>query len=218
MYSFVQSSSQQQSSSTISSQVDKLMDVVDKIDLSKQSLSDTLSHLNSVSEKIDHTIEQHDEVKKEVKVLSGRFKHFVESSSKYVHEANDNSDEPLHARPLSSGYNGIASMCIFLYFIEKHNFTIDNGVDEFILPVFRQLSDDAGDDEKFKDYQDGALMVAYQMLYSFGCLKVSAKSGHIELSGEFRSECEDFIEYSEEHKEDDYLSSIIKGCISFSKS
>lgn len=52
MYSFVQSSSQQQSSSTISSQVDKLMDVVDKIDLSKQSLSDTLSHLNSVSRKL----------------------------------------------------------------------------------------------------------------------------------------------------------------------
>lgn len=219
MYSFVQSSSQQQSSSTISSQVDKLMDVVDKIDLSKQSLTDTLSHLNSVSEKIDHTIEQHDEVKKEVVVLSGRFKHFVESSSKYVQGADgeNGNDESLYGKPFNSGYNGIASMCIFLYFIEKHDFTIDNGVDDFILPVFRQLKNGAGESDKFKDYQDGALMVAYQMLYSFGCLKVSVKSGHIELASEFRQECEDFIEYIDELEEDDYLSSIIKACVSFTK-
>ena len=213
MYSFVQSSSQQQSSSTISNQVEKLIDVVDRIDVGKQSLSDTLVHLNSVSEKIDHTIKQHDEVKKEVKSLSGWFRRFVDSSTSYHTDNEQERNEPsLHIRPFEAGYNGILTMSIFMYFIEHNNLTINNAISGFIEPVMKKLVDNDDEYEKLLAYQEGSFTIMYQMLSAYDCLKISQTTGHFKLTDDFRAECKGFIEFVVEQEDDDLINAVIKEC------
>lgn len=70
---FLQSASQEQSSSNIHTQVGKLVGVVENIELSKEQLTGTLEHLACVSNKLDESLTRQGLLHNEVVNLSNLF-------------------------------------------------------------------------------------------------------------------------------------------------
>ncbi|HAS6172320.1 TPA: hypothetical protein I7149_20120 [Vibrio vulnificus] len=206
MYSFLQSSSQEQSASNISNQVMKLVDVVDNIDMSKSELSETLSHLKSVSQKIDLSIEHQAALKKDVGNLKAAFSKFASSGSRT--KAPHTSDS-IHAAPFESGFNGVLMHIVFLYFGEKLDLNASETIEQLVSPILHKVSGLEGDD--FYAYNEGAFNSVFQLLISNGSVSAVDFSTPFELHEEFEEICSNFIEFVKEGSPD-LLKDIIELC------
>ncbi|MEI4549603.1 hypothetical protein [Pseudoalteromonas spongiae] len=225
VYSYIQSLSQQNSATQISSQVDKLMSVTERMDLSKNDLSLTLDHLKKVSEKIDITIDHQHQIKEQVESLTSEFSEIdfesLLGSDRMVRKyaATQKNSDDYYDKPFSGGYVGLSYTCIFLYYAEKHNFEIGNVVNDFVMQVFSEFIDFEADSDRksFFEFQEGNFVATYQLLASmdFMYLLGSGDDALFALNDKFKSACEEFIEFalSEDDEDDEDSTQLLKRII-----
>jgi hypothetical protein len=218
VYSYVQSISQQSSSEKISNQVDKLIGITDKIDLSKQGLSETIVNLNNISSKIDKTIDHQGVINEKVDGLAENlsrvnlnkidelFSHATKSKEFAI---RSKASGDFYSKPLSTGYGGITFACLYLYYAEKMELTLDKVVDELIMVVLEGIIDNFENYDNFKGYQEGFFLGAWQTLSSNEYLYVidDDEGMLFSLHNDFKSECEDFVHLYKQSKEDEELDS-----------
>ena len=229
VYSFVQTISQQNTSSNISNQVEKLMSIVNEIDTNKKLLGDSLEHLKSVSQKIDLTIEHQSHINSQVEKISKNLNNHnlekiydlfnSEISSKST--TNKHHSEENHQKPLTNGYNGTRFASIGLFFGAKNKILIDEVFDKVLLPAIKDLVDISKDTkgEIFLSNQEGTFTGTRQTLESFELLEVNSESGEFKLSKNFETECANFIEYylktNPDNEDDEFIKSFIESLNKF---
>ncbi|MCG6221607.1 hypothetical protein NB600_18320 [Vibrio antiquarius] len=231
VYSYIQSLSQQNSATQISSQVDKLISITERMDMSKNDLTMSLDNLKKVSEKIDITIEHQTQIKEHVESLSNDFKEVdfdklmgsEDTVSRYA--ASQKNSDDYFDKPFSGGYVGLSHMCIFLYYAEKKGVTLDQVVDELIIPTFDSFVEFSDDYERKKlvEFYRGSFTNAYQTLASFDFIYVieTGESRQFALNNGFSDACEQFIEFAINEESDDrstdLLQTIISSCSEISE-
>ncbi|UPR34410.1 hypothetical protein ISX50_15275 [Vibrio cyclitrophicus] len=194
MYSFLQSASQEQSSSNIHTQVGKLVGVVENIELSKEQLTGTLEHLACVSNKLDESLTRQGLLHNEVVNLSNLFV-----------DMNGSKNSTSYSQPFQHDFNGLSLMLVFLHYAEKLGYTMKEASDALVKPITHKIAAyDEGAHELINAYNSGSLMATTQFLAAFGYIELE-KDRSFTSHPNFLSECEKFIDKCKKKKSEDSL-------------
>ncbi|ELI1832683.1 hypothetical protein RQV66_000477 [Vibrio alginolyticus] len=188
IYSFLQASAQEKSSSNISTQVTKLVDVVQNIELSKETLQLTLDHLEGVTRKLDISIENQTNIREEVSSLSNLF------NSLNVAPSSSDIDNELYSKPLKKKFNGLSLILVFVYYSAKLKLPTSKVVSKLAIPVMEKTNTfNDKNKERLSEFVEGSFLTTYQLLISFGWVE-KRQDGTLFLNYQFLLECEKFIE------------------------
>ncbi|EPH6348768.1 hypothetical protein ACS0KH_003526 [Vibrio cholerae] len=215
IYSFLQSSAQEKSSSNISSQVTKLVDVVQNIEISKETLQLTLDKLEGVTNELDVSIENQSNLHKEVSSLSSLFNSLNRSTTMSSGVEND-----LYAKPLQKGFNGLSLVLVFIYYAAKLRLPASDIVNELAIPVMKKTRNfNDKSTERLSAFTEGAFITTYQLLISLGWLE-KQRDESLLLQDEFLFECEKYIKITlqENSKIDLAIKAAVLECISIVES
>ncbi|HGY5298252.1 TPA: hypothetical protein ACNU26_003616 [Aeromonas salmonicida] len=210
IYSFLQSSAQEKSSLNISTQVAKLVDVVQNIEISKGTLQLTLEHLEGVTKKLDVSIENQSTLHKEVSSLSSLF------SSLNVKSATNEFASSLYAKPLQHRYNGLSLTLVFIYYAAKLKLPSSKVVSELVIPAMETTGNfNDNNKEQLSQFIDEAFVGTYQLLISLGWLEIKNDETFL-LQDNFLFECEKYLEITQEEDSgiDHFIRAAVLECIS----
>lgn len=216
VYSYVQSISQQSSAERISSQVDKLIGITDKIDSSKQGLNDTIAHLTNVSSKIDESINYQGEIKDKVDNLATNLSKvnldkienmFANASKNKEFSIRSKASGDFYSKPVSTGYGGVTLVCIYLYYGEQLQLNLDEVFEIIVMRSINKLVTKSEGDDGFRAYQEGLFIGVWQSLTANDYIYVlnDDEERLYSLHNEFKVECQNFIEFYKSAKDDDDL-------------
>lgn len=205
VYSFVQTTSQQSTSSNISNQVDKLMSIVNQIDSSKKILVGSLEHLNNVSLKLDTSIEHQSKISSQVETLSKSITSpdyeklstlFNSELMQKLNTENTNNTDEIHEKILANGYNGTRFICLSLYYGEKNTLTLNETFEKITSAVIHKHVEASDTTELLIQNQAGMFLGVWQMLATLDLLTITnTEKGAFILSKNFANEIDDFIEF-----------------------
>lgn len=201
IYSYIQNISQQNSATTISSQVDKLISVADTINSSKKELSKSLSHLKKVSVKLDYSLSSQYQIKSSIEDLNRKLRFNSEETSdtieKYASSIQDNDE--IWEKPYTSGSNGTVLNSLFIYYGEKYTLTFDE-LKEQLLPAFfegtiKDFSRENSESLNFLNTYKQVITQVGQILHAFGLITIEESHDYYSIHQKFRESSEKFIDF-----------------------
>ncbi len=204
VYSFVQTISQQNASSNISNQVDKLISVVDQMHDSKDIIQTSIDHLQSASIKLDTAIESQSNTHKEVQTISNKLSNFDPLKSFQL--KNDDKNQPTKNNESStykitvadfSDWNDGIKLCILIfYWGSQKEMSLQNTVNSIAKPIFNKLIESEEDKENAMLIFEGVIFTSFQAL-KFSNL-ISSNNNKIHLNKEVEDELKNNIEQIKE--------------------
>lgn len=215
VYSFVQTISQQSSASNISNQVDKLISVVGIIDESKNTIKNSIEHLNKSSEKLDIAIENQTKLTSKVETISNNFS--IEKLTRALNsESTIKNNEHYDTASLSekifiAGGNALITVAISLHQGTKLKIPEAEIVQKIITPSAKKALNLTEDETSINTFHQGMFASGFQALASFGLITTQDNNTYT-LSNEFQVECENQILKSQESN--DYSNEFTKKIIS----
>ncbi len=213
VYSYVQSITQQNSSNTISKQVDKLINVADRVDESKNELSVSLGKLYDVSENIDKTLSEQEKIHSTVKTIDSKVETLGKDVLEHLFLPQDKKADksaPHFSIALLNGHNGMVVSSLLLYFGSKFDLEFEKVRDE-MLPNALSVFDDKNEEDNDINFNktiaffDGHFMGTFHSFCAFGLAK--DKKHSYELDAVFIQVCEEFLTNLD--TEDKFLTEII---------
>lgn len=229
IYSYIQSASQQSSSEKITSQVDKLVDVVSKIDTSKISFSTELSKLKDINDKIDKTMSSQQEISVNVSKLHGRIDQ-INPYSKInpVSERQKLGDtEELYEKPLASGVGGLSLVSIGLYFAEKSKKSVNQVLTDYLNAYWVSKIKTKSEKIRVASYNEGYLTASCHMLLAFDLMSLDSKEDGDDgydfdnipnLNEAYRLDIELFIDFMKEEAPENKAENLLCEFVDFCES
>lgn len=214
VYSFVQTISQQNASSNISNQVDKLISVVEQIDESKNIITTSIDHLRRASEKLDTAIENQSSMHKEVKAISESFsssdiiKSFQAKQNTHQKSAENGKryiDEIIEEFP--NWTNGAKLCTIYLFWGSQKNLSLNETLESISNPIIKNKFDNDDNLEEAINFQHGLLLATFHTLRIFHAAR--EEHGKIKLHSTLEKKCSSEIESIKLSGDNDLLKEIV---------
>lgn len=199
VYSFVQSITQQNSSNTISRQVEKLIDVTNSVDTSKNELGLSLNKLYDVSEAIEKSLSEQEKIHSTVRTIDEKVESLGQDILRHVFDLSEHKGRPEadgFASQITRGHNGLIMCSLTLFFGNKNRLTYED-TSENLLPYTLDFIATNNEDEKndLVRFYRGMLLGTYQSFCAFGLVtetenQFELSDSFIQVSNEFLSELE----------------------------
>ena len=210
VYSYVQSITQQNSSNTIANQVNKLIDVVERVDDSKSELNVSLDKLRGIRERLETSVAYQekthaavDDINKKMSILEPEVLRKMFSMHAAGNKAEGVGGGGLsYSAPLEVGYGGLAFSCLLLYFGRLHGLSYEETetmLESTVEEVFHFETEE--DLANSKILMIGHLMGTYQCFEAFGIVALAENDQYGLVDG-FVDVCDEFVETFDEGQEE----------------
>lgn len=210
VYSFVQTLSQQSSSSNISNQVDKLISAADQINDSKNKINTSIEYLKNASERLDAAIEHQSNINNEIKTLSKQFSeldNFKKPQSNQSRQPNTPHSKDTAIGNFSDWNHGTQFCMGILYLGSQNNFSIEETMNSITVPIMKKIYSDIENKDETILFYMGAVTSAFYILNL--CNFVYTENNKIRLHQKLEDECRNAIDQLEHSTEETLFKSFL---------
>jgi hypothetical protein len=201
IYSYFQSASQETSSLTISQQVNKLIDVVEAVKVSKDDFSSELSQLQDIREKIDSSMSLQQLAHDKIESVGNMINKLNENSLSEVYEPSKQSKNDLFDNFVIKGNNITHVTMLIIYYANRYEIPFKDLWDIFGRKVF---SDEGKGKTVVQEYFKGALFSTISMFHCVGFIEAIDDVLALHITEEFESNLASFHKFLASRESSEY--------------
>ncbi|MGX5833760.1 hypothetical protein ACWIJ6_06340 [Aeromonas piscicola] len=201
IYSYFQSASQETSSLTISQQVNKLIDVVEAVKVSKDDFSSELSQLQDIREKIDSSMNLQQMAHDKIESVGNMINKLNSNSLSEDYEPNAQSKGALFDSFIIKGNNITHITMLIIYYASKYGIPFSDLWSVFGSKVF---SGEGKEKAALQEYFRGALFSTISMFHCIGFIEELEENLALSITDEFESGLANFHEFLASRKDSEY--------------
>ncbi|EML0257829.1 hypothetical protein [Vibrio cholerae] len=201
IYSYFQSASQETSSLTISQQVNKLIEVVEAVKVSKDDFSGELSQLQDIREKIDSSMNLQQKAHDKIELVENMINQLNSNSLSEVYEPTAQSKSALFNDVVVKGNNITHITMLIIYYADRYGVPFSDLWSVFGSKVFSDVNKGK---TAIQEYFKGALFSTISMFHCIGFVEEIEETLVLSITDEFESSLADFHMFLASRKDAEY--------------
>ena len=202
IYSYYQSTSQANSSSSLNSQIDKLIGIVDKVKTDKSDFSHELEQLSDIREKIDSTFTLQKVSHAQVRELTGTIDELRNNRLSDSYQKDADSDQ--FSKLVIEGDNLIHLTLILIYYASTVGVEFKNIWSELSKPTVQALHKGQASPELLEFYK-GSISSVMTVLKALDFIEITGANFPIATEDEFETQLRGFKEFIASRDDEDYV-------------
>lgn len=199
IYSYYQSASQQATSSSINTQIEKLISVVDQVKSSKFGLDEELINLSEIREKIDSSLSLQKKSHFQVKELSEAVDGLMENNLTTSYKEEESS---YFGKLVTGGSNIVHIALLIVHYASQYGVELSKIWELIGKKIAMSLHEEFS--ETLEEYYRGAIMTCITLFAALDYIEIQGESLPLVPSDEFEENLSEFRNFIAARPEEEY--------------
>ena len=201
IYSYYQSTSQANSSSSLNSQIDKLIGIVDKVKTDKSDFGHELEQLSDIREKIDSTFSLQKVSHAQIRELTDTIDDL--RNNRLSGSYDDAADNDQFSKLVVEGDNLIHLTLIIIHYASSVGVELKNIWNELSKPTVQAFHKNSASPELLEFYK-GSISSVITILKALDFIEVSGEDFPIATEDDFEARLKHFRDFISSRDDEDY--------------